>query len=158
MTIDINGFDRGSIRDAIRQLEKVMNGKSDEACMRVAEYGAKVASERFVAAAPSYDGNYDVSVVAESIPNGARVHASGQSVAFVEYGAGAIYPNYPGVDPYGRGSWSMGPDGKGHWNDPNGWYYAHGKKSWGNPPAAAMFHAEQAMRDNASDIARGVIK
>lgn len=158
MRIDINGFDRASIRDAIRELEKVTRGKADEACMRVAEYGAKEARERFAAAASSYDGNYDVNVVAEATPSGARVHAFGQTVLFAEYGAGASFPNYPGVDPYGRGSWSMGPNGKGHWNDPNGWYYAHGKKSWGNPPAAAMFHAEQAMRDNASEIARGVFK
>lgn len=156
MRLAINGFDTASIQSAINTLNQYVQTTVPTLCMAIAQHGVGVARPIFDSA--TYDGTNDVTVQAQQTSNGAAVHASGNAVLFIEYGAGAIYPNYPGVDPYGRGSWSMGPNGKGHWNDPNGWYYAHGKKSWGNPPAAAMFHAEQSMNNNAQRIAKTVLK
>lgn len=153
MTIDINGFDRASIRSAIRELQKLSKGKTDEACMALAEYGAQRARTTFQFA--EYDGVNDVTVVAESIPNGARVHASGNAVLFIEYGAGATRGyGHPNPRQYGPGTYP----GRGHWNDPNGWYYAHGQRSWGNPPACAMYNAEVDMYYRAHEIVSGVFK
>ena len=57
----------------------------------------------------------------------------------------------------GPGTWSLDSDsGKGHWDDPEGWYYEHGKKSHGNPPAMAMYDAAQTMVAELTTIAREV--
>jgi hypothetical protein len=48
------------------------------------------------------------------------------------------------------------PEGKGHWDDPNGWYYTHGQKSYGNPPAMAMVKAIERMTEEITTIARDV--
>ena len=57
---------------------------------------------------------------------------------------------------YGPGTWSDGPDGKGHWKDPGGWYFSHGQHSFGNPPAMAMVHARDAILEQLTAIAREV--
>lgn len=153
MTITINGFDTASIDSAIRELEQLREDKTQEACMRVARYGAQRAQTTFSFA--SYDGVNDVSVVAEPTYDGARVRASGNAVLFIEYGAGARRGyGHPRPGPYGPGTYP----GKGHWDDPNGWYYRHGFRSWGNPPACAMYNAEQDMYYRAYEIASEVFK
>ena len=151
MTITINGFDTASINSAINQLEQLREDKTQEACMRIAEYGAQRAQTTFSFA--SYDGVNDVRVVAEPTIGGARVRASGNAVLFIEYGAGARHGyGHPRPGPYGPGTYP----GKGHWDDPNGWYYRHGFRSWGNPPACAMYNAEQDMYYRAYEIANEV--
>ena len=152
-TIRIDGLDSASIRQAISELRKASHGNSQDVtdvCMQIAEVG-RVRAEADFAGCP-YQGTKDVTVTTEPMQGGARLIASGETVAFLEYGSGAYNPAYLGDDPYGRGSWSTGPEGKGHWDDPNGWYYAHGQRSMGNPPANAMFHAEQDMRRRAESI------
>ena len=156
--IRFNALDTASVNSAISELQQIrseQNQKVQDACMQLAEIGKTRANADF--ASVPYDGVKDYSLTVEPIENGARLVASsaGETINFLEYGAGALNPPYLGVDPYGRGSWSEGPSGKGHWKDPNGWYYAHGKKSWGNPPAAALYHAEQAMREYAPQIVNG---
>ena len=129
--------------------------------MKIAEYGAERARTGFSFA--SYDGTNDVTVTAEPTTLGARVRASGQAVLFIEYGAGAkMGYGHPDPGPYGPGTYP----GKGHWNDPNGWIYGgigSGKsrvplRTWGNPPACAMYNAEQDMYYRAYDIASEVFK
>lgn len=156
ITIRFNAFDTVSVDNAIRQLGQLRSeqgNRVDEACMRIAEYGASRARADFSRAI--YDGNNDVTVTAESIPLGARVRASGNAVLFIEYGAGATMGyGHPRVGRYGPGTYNPLSD---HWKNPNGWYYAHGRRSLGNPPAMAMYHAEQDMYYRAYDIANGVI-
>ena len=156
ITIRLNPFDTGSIRNAIRRLQTQTRNQDQSvanACLRIAEYGARRAQAEFSSA--RYDGNNDVTVVAESSGTGARVRASGQAVLFIEYGAGALSGyGHPRPQGYGPGTYP----GKGHWNDPNGWYYEHGKRSFGNAPTAAMYHAEQDMYYHAYEIANGEIK
>lgn len=161
MTITINGFDTASINSAINQLEQLREDKTQEACIRVAEYGAQRAQTTFSFA--SYDGVNDVKVVAEPTIGGARVRASGNAVLFIEYGAGAKHGyGHPRPQGYGPGTYP----GKGHWNDPNGWIYGgigSGKsrvplRTWGNPPACAMYNAEQDMYYRAYELASEVFK
>lgn len=144
MKVDVNIFDYASVSRATRRLDDYyadLNRKADELCRRLAELGATRATLDYSGA--YYDGTNDVSVAVEPIAHGYRVRASGNAVLFIEFGSGTIGGGHPRPENYGPGTWSDGPNGKGHWQDPNGWYYAHGQKSMGNPPAAAMYHAEQ---------------
>jgi hypothetical protein len=89
----------------------------------------------------------------------AVIYAEGESVAFIEFGAGAKYGyGHPqaGEFGFGPGTWSDGESGKGHWNDPKGWWYAPGQHSYGNPPAMAMYQAVQKMTEELTVIAREV--
>ena len=156
-TIRFNPFDKASVNAAITELNRfgpTSGSKVQDACMKVAEFGARYAAGEFASAGIRYDGNNDVTVVAEPTTSGAAVRASGQAVLFLEYGAGAKYGyGHPRPGPYGPGTYP----GKGHWNDPNGWIYQHDKpRSFGNRPSAAMYHAEQQMLDHAYEIAEKV--
>ena len=145
ITIRMNGLDRHSVRNAINRLKDFQTDydtKMQEVCERLAHLGEATASVEFAQA--EYDGTNDVSVVAEPFGNGWRVRASGNAVLFIEFGSGATY-GYGHPDPQGYGPGTY-PSTKGHWNDPKGWYYKHGVRSFGNPPSAAMYHAEQDIR------------
>ena len=53
----------------------------------------------------------------------------------------------------------MGPGtypGKGNWDNEKGWWFGHGKHSYGNPPAMAMYEAVQTMTEELTRIAREV--
>ena len=85
------------------------------------------------------------------------VVALGRATLFIEFGSGVIKPLHPETPPgLERGSWSDGPNGKGHWQDPNGWYYAHGKKSRGNPANMAMYEAVKDLENRLGQIAKEV--
>lgn len=155
----------GTIEEALNELRAYrsqLDQRIKEFYERIASIGATVASINFSRA--YYDGVNDVSVSVEPTNSGYKVIASGQAVAFIEFGTGAKYGGgylgnetlNPPVDT-NPGSWSLDPEvGKGHYDDPNGWYYAHGKKSWGNPPANAMYYASKEMRERIEEIAREV--
>lgn len=158
-TIRFNALDTASVNSAIAELQRIrseQNQKVQDACMRVADFGARWAGAEFASA--EYDGTNDVRVTSEPTAGGALVRASGNAVLFIEYGAGALRGyGHPRPDGYGPGTYNptYPTADNPNWSNPNGWYYAHGKKSWGNPPAAAMYHAEQAMRDYAPQIVNG---
>ena len=131
--------------------------KEAELRVRLASLGATVASIRFSRAI--YSGTNDVSVRVDDTGDVATIYAEGESVAFIEFGTGAAHGyGHPlaGEHGFGPGTWSDGPDGKGHWDDPNGWWYAHGQHTYGNPPAAAMVAARDAMVEELTTIAREV--
>ena len=158
IVIPIDIFDLESVQNASDKLKayyRRLDRKAKEICRQLAyigEFRARVGFARAI-----YDGNNDVSVSVEQIENGYRVDANGQAVLFIEYGSGAIGYGYPGETDYGPSTWSEGPQGKRHWNDPKGWWYAHDRHSYGNPPAAAMYDAEQEIRRNIEQVCREVL-
>ena len=157
MKVDVNIFDYASVSRATRRLDDYyadLNRKADELCRRLAELGATRATLDYSGA--YYDGTNDVSVAVEPIAHGYRVRASGNAVLFIEFGSGTIGFGHPDPGNYGPGTWSDGPNGKGHWTNPNGWYYAHGQKSMGNPPAAAMYHARRDVEEYVYRIAEEI--
>ena len=68
---------------------------------------------------------------------------------FMEYGTGITYQEpYPEPTEYGAGTWSDSAWGKGHWDDPSGWYDGMGRHHMGCPPAMTIFTHKQEIIDN----------
>lgn len=156
-TIVIDPLDKESVSNAIKAVKQYKAWIAAKETMlreRLAMLGASVASIQFSRAI--YNGSNDVTVRVDSTGSVAVIYAEGQDVAFIEFGAGAKYGyGHPQAGEFGVGPGTY-PDGKGHWDDPNGWYYAHGKHTFGNPPAMAMWQAVQAMTEQLTMIAKEV--
>lgn len=149
-----------SINSAIKELRNYkiwVETKERELRFRLAQLGATVASIQFSRAI--YNGSNDVTVRVDDTGSVAVIYAEGESVAFIEFGSGAKYGyGHPQAGEFGvgPGTYSDGPDGKGKWDNPNGWWYGHGQHSYGNPPAMAMYGAVQAITEQITKIAREV--
>ena len=156
-TIKVSLFDGNSISSAIKELNRYrrwVQRKENELRLRLLEAGATVASVKFSSAV--YDGANDVSVRVDDSGHTATIYAEGTAVAFIEFGSGSAYGyGHPEASRFGVGPGTY-PDGKGHWNSPNGWWYAHGKHSYGNAPAMAMYDAREEIVNRYTQIAREV--
>lgn len=151
MTVDVNVFDYASVSRAQRRLDEYFADlieKANTVCERLASMGAVRASLDFSRAI--YNGTNDVSVSVEPIENGYAIHARGNAVLFIEFGSGASYGyGHPEPEGYGPGTYP----GKGHWDDPNGWWYGNHEHSYGNPPAQAMYNAKRDIQAEVQRIA-----
>jgi hypothetical protein len=160
-TIKIELTDK-SIKSAIKELRKYslwVQTKEAELRSRLASLGATVASIQFSRAI--YNGSNDVSVRVDDTGSVAVIYAEGESVAFIEFGSGITYGyGHPraGEFGFGPGTYSDGPDGKGHWDNPKGWWFGSGQHTYGNPPAMAMAKAVEAITIDLTRIAREVFK
>lgn len=159
--VRMNGISEATIEAAVQELRRYaewVERKESEFIAKLAERGKSVASVKFAGA--QYDGVNDVSVRVDNTGSVAVIYAEGEAVAFIEFGSGLIGYGHPdaGKHGLGPGTWSTDEElgGKGHWDDPNGWYYKHGKKSHGNPPAMAMVAARNAMVEELTTIAKEV--
>lgn len=141
------------IKEVQRYKEWVMR-KEKLLRTELAAVGATVASLQFSRAI--YNGSNDVTVRVDDTGSVAVIYAEGESVAFIEFGSGAKYGyGHPQAGELGVGPGTY-PDGKGHWDNPKGWWYGHGQHSYGNPPAMAMYDAVQKMTEELTRIARQV--
>lgn len=151
MTVDVNIFDYASVSMAQRRLDEYVADlieKANTVCERLATIGAVRASLDFSRAI--YNGTNDVEVTVEPIDNGYAIHARGNAVLFIEFGSGASYGyGHPEPEGYGPGTYP----GKGHWDDPNGWWYGNHEHSYGNPPAQAMYNAKRDIQAEVQRIA-----
>ena len=151
-----------SINNAIKELRKYqqwIETKERELRLRLAQLGATVASIQFSRAI--YNGTNDVTVRVDDTGSIAVIYAEGESVAFIEFGSGAKYGyGHPQASEFGvgPGTYSDGPDGKGHWDNPKGWWYGNGQHSYGNPPAMAMATAVERITEQVTQIAREVFR
>ena len=156
-TIRINGISEATIEAAAKEMHRYadwVSQKEAELRSRLASLGATVASIQFSRAI--YSGTNDVSVRVDDTGSVAVIYAEGESVAFIEFGAGATYGyGHPMAAELGVGPGTY-PEGKGHWDNPKGWWYAHGQHTYGNPPAQAMLAARDAMVSDITSIAREV--
>lgn len=150
-------LDNKSISNAIKELRQYslwVGRKEAELRERLAMLGATVASIQFSRAI--YNGSNDVTVRVDNTGSVAVIYAEGESVAFIEFGSGAKYGyGHPQAAEFGVGPGTY-PEGKGHWDDPKGWWYGHNQHSYGNPPAQAMYSAVQEMTAQITIIAREV--
>ena len=156
-------LDTASIDQAIQELNDYREWFEDRCrtlLVEMAREGMSNATIRFRNAV--HDGGNDVSVEWEDRgENLVAVVARGHTVLFIEFGSGVRYPDsHPeiGVDPSKtlHGTWSESDLGKGHWNNPKGWYYAHGRKSYGNPANECMYQAKRNLINSFEKIARRV--
>lgn len=158
MRIKLNPYDKKSVDAAIRALNaykrSTLETRCNEFIRRLADIGLQIASMRFETA--EYDGDNDVSVYVSGNGNSLKVIASGQAVCFIEFGSGvARGSGYP-EERRPAGIVGLGEWGKGHGATGEPWYYAHGKKSDGNPPAMAMLNARDTMVEMVTQIAMEV--
>lgn len=147
------------IQDELMVYRKWQEEKARELAERLAALGATVASIRFSRAV--YTGKKDVEVTVEALPNGYKVKADGESVLFIEFGSGVTYGyGHPEAGEFGMGPGTY-PDGKGHWDDPKGWYLpksAGGGHTFGNPPAMPMYEARKAIEQELPRIVKEVFR
>lgn len=147
------------IQDELTAYRKWQEEKARELAERLAALGATVASIRFSRAV--YTGKKDVEVTVEGLPNGYKVKADGESVLFIEFGSGVTYGyGHPEAGEFGMGPGTY-PDGKGHWDDPKGWYLpksAGGGHTFGNPPAMPMYEARKAIEQELPRIVKEVFR
>ena len=135
------------IADYLDDLEE----KANKICERLASIGAVTASLGF--ARVPYNGPKDVAVSVEPLQDGYAIHARGNAVLFLEFGAGAKH-GYGHPEPEGNGPGTY--PGKGHWDDPNGWWFGDGEHTFGNPPAQAMYDAKQEIINAIEQVANEV--
>lgn len=154
ITIDLSAKSIDSAIKEVRKYKAWVLEKEKELRLRLATLGASVASIRFSTAI--YTGTNDVTVRVEDDGSMATIYAEGESVAFIEFGAGAKYGyGHPQADEFGVGPGTY-PDGKGNWDNPKGWYIPGGEHTYGNPPAQAMYSAVQTMTEQITMIAKEV--
>lgn len=153
-TYNIDLSDKGikELQNGLKEYDKWLKKKSDELCKRLADMGAQKAEVNFAAA--YYDGDEDHTISVEQRGDGYVVRASGETVLFVEFGTGLIGYGHPEEHGMGPGTYP----GKGHWNDPNGWYYAHGKKSHGNPPNMPMYTTVKELEQELARVVKEVFE
>lgn len=153
-TYNIDLSDKGikELQNGLKEYDKWLKKKSDELCKRLADMGAQKAEINFAAA--YYDGDEDHTISVEQRGDGYVVRASGETVLFVEFGTGLIGYGHPEEHGMGPGTYP----GKGHWNDPNGWYYAHGKKSHGNPPNMPMYTTVKELEQELARVVKEVFE
>lgn len=168
ISLRIDGIDRVLLRIQRLQL-KVAKG-NHEILERLAQVGIDTAGVKFSTA--QYDGMNDVQMLEPEWvdENTVRVVASGEAVAFIEFGTGVHYTEqHPLAGEVGavRGGYGH------HLGRLDSWFYTgdpgtdgelgyHGDRAvvitHGNPPARAMYDAAKEMRDKILEIVREVYR
>jgi len=167
--IEVKGLDR-----LVKRLENYANdleSKKKTFLEKLGEIGVTAAKFRFADA--EYAGFNDVAVEPTWIDdNTLAVMAVGSSVLFIEFGTGIRYEEHPMADEFG---YHHGTYGQGKGANPKGWVYKgvqgnagipvtdrSGRvkdgvyRTFGNPPARAMYEASKDMRNKLLDIAKEV--
>lgn len=157
VTVDLSTSGIERLQKAVREYKQWQKEKTDELTRRLAMLGATTASLRFSRAI--YTGPKDAVITVEEIDNGYVVKAEGECVLFVEFGSGIKYGSgHPENAEYGMGPGTY-PNGKGHWDDPRGWYLPKDKgggHTYGNPPTMAMYDARKTIEQDLVRIVREV--
>ena len=155
MTLDVR-----SINKAIKELEsykKDIERKSNEICERLMSLGAMTVSQRFAQVVPfvSDTGGRDYEISVTNDGKTWTLTAGGTEVLFLEFGSGSRYGyGHPDNLGYGPGTYP----GKGHWDQPQGWWTPQGQHSYGNPPAMGFYAARIEMMEALVEIAEEILK
>lgn len=142
---------------AVDEYQRWIESRKQILLQRLAELGATSASLGFSRAA--YSGLKDATVSVEPTDRGYVIKAEGESVLFIEFGAGIKYGSgHPEAAQYGMGPGTY-PDGKGHWDNPHGWWLPKergGGHTYGNAPAMPMYNARKTIEQELERIVREV--
>lgn len=158
MEIELNDK---SIKSAIKQLKDYkmwIEQKEKELVERLASIGVV---EIHLGYNRALKGIEKIDVTSEwTSPNTMIIRASGKEVAFVEFGAGLIGYGHPQADEFGVGPGTY-PEGKGHWDNPNGWWYqdATGKHhSKGNEASMVMYNTARKLEQEVERVVKEVFR
>lgn len=154
-------LNESSIDAAIKELKEYkswVKRKKVELLERLAAIGATQISISF--ARTPYTGEKDYEIAVEQVDKRKfAIIVDGETAAILEFGAGITYGDgHPYNSEFGMGPGTY-PDGKGHWDDPKGWYLPiekGGEHTYGNPPSMGMYNAAKNMREQLETIAREV--
>lgn len=156
------------IYDAINSLltyKDDLKYRTQDLVNRLGNLGLTVVSAMYSTA--EYPGTNDVRVTVEFGENTCTIHANGQAVAFIEFGAGINYPEgqYAGQ----VGALPHGMYGKHQGANPKGWaYYGEAGtgrvreikpglyRTKGNPPLNAFPATVETIRDQVETIVKEV--
>lgn len=150
--IDLSAKGIRELQNGLKEYDKWLKEKSEELAKRLADMGAVKAEVNFAAA--YYDGEEDHEITVEPVDGGYKVKATGRTVLFVEFGTGLIGYGHPEPNGMGPGTYP----GNGHWSDPNGWWYAHGKHSHGNPPNMPMYNTVKELEQELARVVKEVFQ
>jgi hypothetical protein len=149
--------------DALDKYERKLQQKNRQFLDKLSDVGVKTAESGFMSA--QYDGEYSITVSKQFEESTVYVVASGEAVAFIEFGTGIYYPDeHPfATQPWMRhGSWSTSEMGKGHWDDKRGWWYDTGGGEYvnthGNPANMSFYNAAVDMKSRARETAMEVFR
>lgn len=162
------GIDGSGIDDAIKgvkEYQRWIERKSKQLAKRLAELGATAASLNFSRAIYTGPNDYEITVE-QTGETSYTVHANGNAVLFIEFGAGATYGyGHPEVGKYGPGTWpyphyrNVNGEQVANWENPSGWWLpkeAGGGHTYGNPPNMPMYNAVKDLREDIGRIAKEV--
>ena len=160
MIIEI-GLSKQDIAHAIKKVKEYKQDfldREQKLLEGLAEIGLKEASVRFTTA--MYDGTNDVSVMLDTTKNGYVIVASGEAVAFIEFGAG-VYHNTgePYPNPRPEGVVGIGEYGKGYGKRKAWGYKDENDKvviTRGNPAAMPMWYASEEIKNSISKVVKEV--
>ena len=157
ISVKLNTKSIGSAIKEVRAYQRWVERKSLELTKRLAQLGANEAKVRFAGA--QYDGNNDAGVSVEAIERGYKIVAAGQSVFFIEFGAGVYYNGAePYPEPRPAGVVGIGEYGQGK-GKRKAWGFYDGEElviTHGTPAAMPMLHASRAMQQEVERIAKEV--
>lgn len=162
MKISIDVLDPRSVDRAVAQLEEYSRSLDDKAkqlCERLAQMGAMYAEWNFTGVMYAGDIDYRITVDPGE-GNSYLVKVGGETVLFMEFGAGI---HYGGGHPL-EGEFGMGPGtypGQKHALDPNGWWFNQdGMKihTLGNPAGMPVYNAAKDLRKEILEVAREVFR
>lgn len=157
--VDLSAAGITTLQKALKDYDKWLKQKSDELCKRLADMGAVKASLNFSRAV--YTGPEDHEITIEPRDGGYAVRASGETVLFVEFGTGLVGYGHPEAHDMGPGTYP----GKGHWNDPKGWYLPKDKQdkdgtkhTYGNPPNMPMYSTVKELEQELARVVKEVFE
>ena len=163
-TIKMN-LSAGSIQNAVKELQRYkadLMRKQQVFIDRLSKVGLNVVQQTMESIPPDEKGSYYTEIMNNSRGDivGAAIRLSGDKILFLEFSAGITYGTdtypTPAGDKYGMGTYP----GKGHWDDPDGWWWVddNGEKhhSYGNRAYMPMYHAEEAIILSVRQIAKEV--
>lgn len=163
--IKVNALDMASVKKALKEVEdyrKDFKRRCGVFIDRLSDIGLEVIHSTMDSVPDEEKGNYHTEIINTGDGNrtGAKIRLKGDKVLFIEFSAGITYGTkdypLPSGDKYGMGTYP----GKGHWDDPNGWYYydedGNVRHSYGNRAYMPMYHADEEIRSKISEIAREV--
>ena len=161
--IDVELSDKGikELQKGLKDYDKWLKAKTDELAKRLADMGAVKASLEFSRAIYTGPEDHEISITKKE--NGYIVLATGETVLFVEFGSGLIGYGYPPEELNGMGPGTY--PGKGHWNDPKGWYLPKDKQAkdgtkhtYGNPPNMPMYNTVKELEQELERVVREVFR